>query len=201
VRTAKRDSDALATPRLKDIADICQSLVTVVGILAAGIWFLLQQQCGPKVKIEHRISHRQSAAEASKNLVGIDVFVSNVGNVGVTLECGHLRVLNVNPGPANGDPEYIWPSDVVHPKSSCLETTYIEPNGSDQAAHEEILVDRGVKTIRVRSFFKNPTAKTNTGWELITLYDLDSGQLDSKSTMQTSLPQTATPPQALAAGR
>jgi len=159
--------------RVKPFAEISQSVLTIAGILAAGIWFLLQQQCGPKIKIEHKVSHRESAADPSQYLVGVDVFLSNIGSVAVTLTCGHLKVLNVNPGNADGDPEYLWGGTDKDPR--CLEQRFIEPNGTDQV-HEEISVDRSVKTLRIHSFFANPTVRNKDGWELITLYDLDPGQ-------------------------
>jgi hypothetical protein len=175
------DANKSLIERTKGIFEIGQSLFTTAAIICAGVWFLLQHQCGPKLQIEHRISQRPSASDPTKNLVGIDVVLSNIGNVGVTLLCGHLRVLDVNPGNSN----LIWPTDMQDQGQVCLDTMTIEPNEGDQI-HREILVGKGVKTVRVRTFFKNPKARDGIGWEFTSLYDFDGRESNAPVTVHTS---------------
>lgn len=169
--------------KIKDAFATAQSFFTVTAILAAGIWFLFQNQCGPRLKIEHRVSHRQSISDPSKYILAVDVMLSNAGNVAVDLNCGHLRVLNINPGDEKLNPVLVWPR---HPddlkdveNGGCLEDMIIEPGEGDQV-HREISLNSSIKTVRIRSFFKNPK-KDDVGWEFISVYDLDDPRSSQKS--------------------
>jgi hypothetical protein len=154
-------------------------LFTISAIIAAGGWFIWQSASHPKLKIDHRISHRTSARNPQKDvLLAIDVLLSNVGNVPIRLDCGHLKVFDINPG----EQRLLW-----SPPGGCLPSMTIEPGEGDQV-HEEITIGSEVQTVRMRSFFTNSQAKARgDGWEYISLYDLQKEPAES----QTTTPQPA----------
>src|SRR5437763_444189 len=81
----------------KDVAATVQSVFTIGAIIAAAWWFMANRQDKPRIKIEHIVSHRQDAGEPGNIFVGIEVKVTNIGNVNVDLGNGEIEIAEVNP--------------------------------------------------------------------------------------------------------
>jgi hypothetical protein len=166
--------------KCKDALQFAQAVLTTAAIVAAAVWFLLQDQARLRLKIEHRVSSRalvnQRGIALGERLVAVDVFVSNSGDVPIDLKSGHMAVLDVNPGP----PAVVWappeggcPANMPPPKAGgCLAEMRLEPGEGDQI-HEEIRVPARFATLQGRSFFPNlKSPKREFGWSYISVYDL-----------------------------
>lgn len=171
--------------KIKDVFAIAQSIVTIMAILAGGYWFYRQEQARPRLKIEHRISTRPFATLPKRNLFAIDIFVFNVGFTPLALNCGHLKVFDINP--SNGkDPALVW-----SPQNGCLPNMRLEPGESDQV-HEEVALPETVTALRIRSFFTNPsTSKPGYGWEYTSVYDVAAGVSEAKTSTAESPAQSS----------
>lgn len=145
--------------KIKDWLAILQSVATIVAILAAGWWFFMQRQNQPRLRLEHRIAHRRLSPD--RQLLIVDIMLSNVGNVKLDLNCGKIRVFTILPQRAV----------LVNAEDQCnAGERLLEPGEGDQV-HEEYELEGNVATVRVYSFFQNPKYK-KAGWDLTSFYDL-----------------------------
>ena len=143
---------------VKDWMSIVQSIVTIIAIIAAGLWFLMQRQHKPRLKVEHRISHRRIAQ--NEQLLIVDVMLSNVGNIKADLKCGKIKVYEILPDGGV----------LVNKDDTCnAGQRSLEPGEGDQV-HEEYKLDGAVQTVRVYTFFVNPD-RPGIGWDLTSFYD------------------------------
>jgi hypothetical protein len=143
----------------KDWLSLFQSLATILALLAGGWWFWEQRMDKPRLKVEHRISHRRTSS--NEQLLIVDVLLSNVGNTKVDPPCGKIRVYEIIP-----DHEKL-----VNPDDTCNEDRVsLEPAEADQV-HEEYAIKGDVKTVRVYTFFANPS-NPELGWSQTSFYDL-----------------------------
>lgn len=180
-------------PTIKDILDIAQSLSIILASITAGIWalwlFKARRQSHPRAKIKHKISHRTIIN--GKVLLSIVVTISNIGEVLIQLEKSQIRVSQVLP-PKDElldrlDPKAsftldekkssitlwpeigYWPDDWNHK---------IEPGESRQvSAH--FVIEPDVEIVLIYSHITNvkeSNPNLDLGWELETLYDLQTAK-------------------------
>lgn len=174
--------------QLDEVASIIQALATVAALGLGGAWsfwlFVKNRQIYPSASIVHHITHRDIGE--GKSLLHVDVVVSNVGDVLVSLIESETRVQQVLPLPASvqdtinsgqdpvpeGKTEVEWPLIDSHEQQLKKGQYEIEPGGSQQINHDFIL-DADVETIEVYSHVVNEKKRPRKlGWDLTSLYDL-----------------------------
>jgi hypothetical protein len=133
-------SSTRAEDRIKTWADILQSAVTIIAVVAGGMWFILQRSTKPQVKIEHHVTQRAVEGSPGMWLVSVEVRVTNVGKTKVDLAQGILNLAQVNP-PVPGD-------DLIDDQ---LRDLRLEPGEADQAIFRTYQIPEAVKTIQVHS--------------------------------------------------
>ena len=175
--------------QIKEIADIAQSLVTILAIVVSGVWgywlFVQNRQRYPRARLTHAIAHRAIAGD--KVLLHVTVTVHNIGSILLSLVNAETRVQQVFPPP----PELVdsiregidpvpsgkteiesWPLLDAHETSFSKGECEIEP-GESQDVHHDFVLDAKTHTVVVYSYFKNETKRDREiGWDLTTLYDL-----------------------------
>jgi len=180
-----------------DILDVLSGFVSALFEIAAitigGIWtymlFIKKRQKHPHAEIEHHITDILIAD--GKVLVHVSVTLSNTSSVLIQLVSSKVWVQKVRPlsyvleDPLNkeaslvenGETEIKWPwigssYEEKWEKGECQ----IEPGESDESRYD-FVVDQEIQTIRVYSYYKNETQrKHKIGWQLATIYDLESYQ-------------------------
>lgn len=161
----------------KDTLAALQSMVTIGAILAAGWWFLANRQNRPRVRIEHSVSQRPDRGEPGNVFIGVEVKVTNIGNVHVDLEGGEIEIAEVNP--AGKTLEKDPPIRVS-----------LEPGESDQILFRKLLIPSSISTLELRTRL---TAPDNYEWVYRSLFDVDEKAPSAKSSSSTpDLSATAT---------
>ncbi len=177
-------SPAVTREGVKGWLEIVQSALTIFAILAAGWWFRTQRQNRPRLKIEHRLTHRRIAKD--KQLLVVDAMLSNVGNVKLDLKCGKFKIYEILP---------VVPTEralLVNREDACNEgERVLEPGEGDQV-HEEYPLDGNVSTVRVYTFFENPDQKS-IGWELTSFYDLQPASVSNSKINTDATPSGSEP--------
>jgi hypothetical protein len=152
--------------QVKTYLDIAQSLVTILAVLAGGIWFTLQRSTKPEIKLEHSVSQRPVAGSPNMWLISVEVRATNVGKVKVELEAGVMEISQVNPVP--GD-------DLL---SAQLRDMRLEPGESDQAIFRTYQIPDSIRTIQIHSRYQVPGTShmfwdsRPLYWNLLTLADI-----------------------------
>ncbi|MSQ32999.1 MAG: hypothetical protein EXR60_01050 [Dehalococcoidia bacterium] len=171
----------------KDVADIAQSVATVLAILVGGYWtwmfFVSKRGRFPRADIKHNISHRPFAN--GKVVLSVSVIISNNGDVLLSLVSLETRVQQVLPPPPNvldvietgGDPVKAGEGEVQWPELSSRALSLkkgefeIEPGESDHRMFD-FFIDEEVQTVEVYSYFKNVKKDGPIGWGRTTVYDI-----------------------------
>ena len=87
---------------LKNIADSVQSLATVFALIVDGVWsyllFVRKRQKYPRAKIDHQVLLR--TIDERTTLVSIDIIISNIGDVLLSLVSVDINVRQVLPAEA-----------------------------------------------------------------------------------------------------
>jgi hypothetical protein len=172
----------------KDVADVAQSVFTVLGIVVGGVWtyllFVKRRQRYPRAKVGHKITHKRLPGD--RHLLHVVTEVSNTGEVLLTLGSGLTRVQQVLPPPSdlvkvvrNGkdpvgpaDTEYPWPCVGERLRDWTNDPREVEPGETDEI-HWDFIVEPDAQTLEIYSYFKNVTKEgREIGWNLTTMYDL-----------------------------
>ena len=146
--------------RAKDAASIVQAILTSIALVVGGIWFMVQRQDKPRIKIEHRISHHRISME--KQLLVVDVVLSNVGLVKADIDCGKIKLYEIVPNP----------QALSNAEGSCNVSKRFLEQGESDPIHQEYPVRGDTRTVRVYSWLKNPKGGDDAGWDLTSVYDL-----------------------------
>lgn len=179
----------------KNVAEIAQVIATVVAIVIGGIWtykvFVAQRQKYPRLKVEHRISHRRLPDR--KVLLTVEELLSNTGTVLLPLQVGEIRVSQVLPlSPQlsklmeGKDPLRVDQKDVVWPLLHWRKRNWengemvVEPGETEQL-YNDFLIGAEVETVQVLTYLKNPSVKRELGWGITSLYDLRRTNPDAPS--------------------
>jgi hypothetical protein len=178
----------------EEIASIIASGATVVGLILGGVWtywlFVQHRQRYPRARIEHRIRHWR--AGEGKTLLHIDVTISNVGSVLISLVESRTTIQQVLPVAdslremiaagrelvESGKSEVDWPTIAEHEVQYEKDECEIEPDET-QGIEYDFVVNDDVRTVQVYSYVMNEKKrKKELSWDLTTLYNIT----DSKST-------------------
>lgn len=166
--------------RINSSANIAQSVLTAIAIIAAGVWFLMQREAAPKANIEHTVTHRQINNDWT--WVRVSITISNPGKRLLDFESGIIRIQKIlpldskirsiferNESPiSKKDYKVRWPriGKSYEPQLDIK----IEPGEEDNLDYE-FIIPSYVKTVKIYSYFskqENPPL----GWAKSTIYDL-----------------------------
>lgn len=179
------------------MADILQSLATVLALLVSGVWaywlFVQNRQRFPRASLQHAVICHD--LPENKRLVHVTVTIQNLGTILIKIESGETRLQQVKPYPerlvqavrAGQDPVAPGQSEVDYwPMLDCHELSFprssweIEP-GESQEIHHDFVIDRRVEAISLYSFINNQTKRPRKiAWDLTTFHDLESGNASSR---------------------
>jgi hypothetical protein len=164
---------------LKSIADVAESVVTTVGIIAAGLWtyvlFFKRRQRFPRATVSHQ-AHAFRLPDGG-TLLRVAAKVANTGDVLVPLRSVTTRVQQLlpvpehiasqwktSPDPANGDAEFPWP--VLGKREWRIDATMgeIEP-GECEILHSDFVIPASVGHVLVYTHVPNQTkGDVAIGW-------------------------------------
>ena len=186
----KERSEKDTWDKLDSISGCVSSVFEVFAIIAGGIWtytlFIRRRQKQPRARIEHRITDRPIAD--GKILLHVVVTISNMGDVLLSLRSTETWIQKMLPlsvklqnriergdNPVDkGRTEIQWHLLEVREEKWKRGECQVEPGESDESRYD-FVVDEGIQTIRVYSYFQNVTQhKRKIGWQLATIYDLKS---------------------------
>lgn len=167
--TVKESSSILT--RVKSVANIAQSVATVIAIIVAGIWFIERREASLKADITHTVIHRQ--IDDKQTWLRVSIKISNQGKRLLDLKSGLFsihQILPLEPDdiPILKDYRVNWPL-IGKPCERELNIK-IEPGEADHLDHE-FLIPRNVQTVEIYSYFQNPENQ-DIGWPKSTVYDL-----------------------------
>ena len=165
-----------------------QSIFTFLAIIIGGYWtynlYRVKREGLPRAKVEHNVN----VIYASRNrvILSIEVIVENTGPVLLKLMPWQIivrKMLPPNAGlshlmeiPLNGYAVEVPPGDDLFARRATIPTERIElePGEMDRSRYI-CLINSDVIIISVDSYFEN-TTKTNIGWKLTTIHDLDKSE-------------------------
>jgi hypothetical protein len=193
----------------KDVADLAQSLFTILAICVGAALYFKQRRRFPRAKITHQIVDK--AVSPDKILLRVVVTVENQGEVLLCLQSGFAGVQQVAPCPealiesvkTNGDivkagkQEAEWDTLAEKEITFTRKEREIEP-GEEEDFNFDFLVDADIRTVLVYSYFRNENKKNReVGWNKTTIYDLSSscGVSSEVKDMSKERDKAWTPPQ------
>ncbi|MCP4255181.1 MAG: hypothetical protein GY775_17595 [Candidatus Scalindua sp.] len=178
--TAKEQTPRLS--RVKNAAEIAQSVATVIAIICAGVWalftFVLQEhekdvkrEISLKANITHTITHHQ--INANQTWVRVSIGISNRGNTLLDLKTGTIAIHQILPLQSDNifkvkNYRADWP--VIEVARDQKLNIKIEP-GEDDRLDYDFEIPGNVQTAEIYSYFQNPE-NPNIGWSKSTVYDL-----------------------------
>ncbi len=80
---------------IKDVASIIQSVLTIIAIIVAAIWFSMRAEATPKANISHTLKHEQITDKWT--WVHVGVIISNPGVRRLELRHGTFRIQGITP--------------------------------------------------------------------------------------------------------
>jgi hypothetical protein len=174
--------------QIASILSILQALATVAAFALGGIWtlwvFNTRRQRYPRASIEHLVTHKRLGH--SKVLLHVDVRISNIGEVLMSVLCSETRIQQVLPvlnGLADsikqarnpvraGETEVEWPLIDSHLKEYGRGDCEIEP-GEGHDINHDFIFKSDIQTVVIYSYVTNEKKRDRTlAWNLTTLYDL-----------------------------
>jgi hypothetical protein len=166
---------------VRDVASTVQSIFAVGAIIAASWWFFTNRQDQPRVRIEHILSQRPDTGEPGSIFLGVEVKVTNIGNVRVDLEKGAIELAEVNP---LGKPL----------KTAQPEGVSLEPGESDQVYFAKLLLESSVRTVELQTSLE---AGQGWRWNHRSLFDIGANTPSYGSSSSTGPQAESTPVPAL----
>ena len=177
---------------MKDIVEIVQGIVTIVAILAGGIWtylaFVRKRLRYPRAKLSITIDSSQIAPDY--RLVHVAVQIDNTGYVLLAPEYAEVRLRQVMPLPAEiesrlkpgfdpvapDEKELPWPLIVRREWNWDPSDIEIEPGESDLLNADFVIIDT-VEIVQIYTFVRNPKKRrTPRGWGATLLHTFPIGQ-------------------------
>jgi len=166
--------------KAKNWASFIQSIVTIIAIIAAGIWFFWRGEPSPKANIAHEVMYRQITDEWT--WLHISTIVSNVGKRSLEINSGIIRVQQIlpldpkisekikrNESPIDQEAMIVlWPR-IGNPYKPNI-SIKIEPGESDRVTCE-FIIPSYIRTVKIYSYFTK-AEDSPIGWSTATIYDL-----------------------------
>lgn len=174
---------------IETIVGIFQSLATILALVVGGTWsymlFVSRRQRYPRARVEHKVIARPIAN--GKALLSVDVFVSNCGEVLLSLVSWEINVKQMlpprlelqrllsrkaNSAPMTGSQIIEWNLVASRKDKWRVGEFEVEP-GEQHQIHSDFLIDANLETILVESFFENvKKSKKHVEWSFSTVHDL-----------------------------
>lgn len=98
---------------IKDVTYVIQSVLTIIAIIGAGIWFIMRAETTPKANISHTMEHEQITDKWT--WVHVGVIISNPGVRRLELRHGTFRIQGIMPL-GNAIKEKIKKGEAIIPK-------------------------------------------------------------------------------------
>jgi hypothetical protein len=169
---------------INNFCEAFASLVTGIGILAAGLWaffqFSLSRLRFPRASIEHEIIVKPLTSK--KRLLHVIATVSNTGHVLIPITSVWTKLYLISPVAEQirtaleaGEPVNYEGAEVDWPEFDCRQITHekdkaeIEP-GESERFEFEFIFDVDLKIVSAYTFFKN-SVKNGPGWCRTTIID------------------------------
>lgn len=166
--------------KLKDIITILQSIVTIVAIIGAFIWFLWTKETSQRANINHEITHRQ--VHGKWNWVRASITIDNIGKIPIDLSSAIIRIQKILPlddslnERINRNEHLIFKGDLIV-DWPMIEDPYkidlkhkINPGEKDNV-DVEFMIPSYIKTVKIYCYFERETSPP-FGWSKSTIYDL-----------------------------
>jgi len=80
---------------IKDVTTIIQSVLTIIAIIGAAIWFIMRAEANPKANISHTLEHEKITDKWT--WVHVGVIISNPGVRRLELRRGTFRIQGIMP--------------------------------------------------------------------------------------------------------
>jgi hypothetical protein len=175
---------------IKDTVSIVQGIITIVGIIVAGIWtyllFIRQRISYPRLNVE--LVLQNAPLPEKTRLIHVQVNLKNNGNVLVRSDYAELRLRKIVPLPKEiiptlkekKDPvpeaksEYEWPLFVRREWKFYTNDFEIEPSEND-SLHADFFIPDDFQVIQLYFFIRNPRKKRKDfGWTETNIYSFNS---------------------------
>ncbi len=172
----------------KDLSEVIRNYATCVAYVVGGLWvyftFIRKREKYPSLDVNHRVISKRVNNEKIFLKVVVDFF--NKGNTVVCLEKRLIRIQKMLPWTMEElnkidtfktrtkqeDAEVEWPLLGEVDLSGKDYQHEIEPGESDEF-HADFLIDSGIESIVIYSYFKNQTKRgREIGWNKTTTYDI-----------------------------
>jgi len=174
---------------VKNIIDAVQATTTILAIIVGGIWsymlFVNKRQKYPRARIEHQVACRSITKD--KSLLSVDVFITNRGEVLLSLISWEISIKQMLPPQAQL--QQLLPRKADSPKTTADQIIdwnliasrkdkwkkgefEVEP-GEQHQIHSDFLIEAKVETILVESFSQNvKKRKKQMEWSLSSIHNL-----------------------------
>lgn len=192
---------------LKDLASICQSVLVICSILAAGIWFFVHREAWPKANISHELNHLQLSPEWT--WLRVAVRLENVSKRLLEIDSGTIRVQQVLPldsqiaqslakgeNPVSAEELIVpWPrlGDSYQLQTHCE----IEPGETDILEYE-FIIPAHIQVVKIYTYFANGRS-VPLGWSKGSIYCLSPPQEQAPRGEMHSRPEKGVQPPGLLA--
>jgi hypothetical protein len=139
-----------STDLVKSRLEAARAILTILGILLGGWWFLMQDFAKPQVTVDHYVTQRPVAGLPGDYLVVIEVRATNTGKRSIFLKDGKIDILQVN---------------VLHPKPPLplksdrnkLSDLFLNPGESDQAYFASFVFNKDdAPSLMIRTEYQVP---------------------------------------------
>lgn len=173
---------------LKFYAEALQPAVTVLAILAAGVWtyklFIQNRQKYPRANVTHSFTAWKLGSE--RVLVHVAVRIENIGQSLISIQSGFVRLQQVLPLEGDllrqiecgedavcaGESEILYPELAARICDWKKAPREIEPTETD-AFHFDFVLPASAEIVEVYSHFENMTKRRRMiGWNCTTLHQM-----------------------------
>jgi hypothetical protein len=176
-----------------ELISLVESLITIVAIVAGGIWtyllFIRNRQRWPRARIGMAASHFR--AGSSHHILHVDLAIANVGQVLLEVDSLSTTISQMLPLPKeiavavkrredpvpDGFSEIQWPVVITRAVELGDSRCEIEP-GESQTLQFDFMLDSRIKLVEIYSYVLNQKKRErNLAWDLSRLYDFSIGSL------------------------
>lgn len=163
----------------RNLAGTIQSWITIIAILAGGIWFIFRGEAETRANISHAVTHVQ----ITKDWVWVHVAskIENVGNTNLNLDSGIMRLQKILPLDSRIsakieaksspiDEDYIVPWPTIGPSYELEKIAVKIAPGEEETLEHEFIIPSYVETVKIYSFIGKKGEPI--GWHRTTIYHL-----------------------------
>ncbi len=176
-KTNNRD-DILS--KIKNILSIIQTCFTIIALISAAAWFLIQGEASQKTNISYEVTHRKITEKWL--WLHLNVVFSNVGKRPLYLERGHARVQKILPLEKNISEKLTKNKHPILPQETTVQWPYLDElhdvkldmrinSGESDSSEFEFFIPAHIQTVKLYCFFKK-SKEERMGCLISIIYDL-----------------------------